>query len=83
VSVVVEQEIIRIGGRDVTITRPEKVLFPEDEITKRELIDYYRRIAPRILRTSGAGHWPWNGIRTELASRGFSRRMQRAIIPDG
>jgi bifunctional non-homologous end joining protein LigD len=47
--VAVEQEIIRIGGRDVTITRPEKVLFPEDEITKRELIDYHRRIAPRIL----------------------------------
>jgi bifunctional non-homologous end joining protein LigD len=42
-------EIIRIGGHDVKITRPEKVLFPDDGITKGDLIDYYRRIAPWIL----------------------------------
>jgi len=34
---------------DVTITRPTKVLFPKDGITKAELVDYYRRIAPRML----------------------------------
>ena len=31
------------------ITRPGKVLFPEDGITKADLIRYYRRIAPRML----------------------------------
>jgi len=40
---------MRIGGHDVTITRPDKVLFPQDRITKQELIEYYRRIAPWIL----------------------------------
>jgi DNA primase len=29
----------------VKITRPDKVLFPEDRIIKRELVDYYRHIA--------------------------------------
>jgi bifunctional non-homologous end joining protein LigD len=42
-------EIIRIGDHDVKITRPEKVLFPEDGITKGDLIQYYKRIAPRML----------------------------------
>ncbi|HEU4343225.1 MAG TPA: non-homologous end-joining DNA ligase [Candidatus Binatia bacterium] len=45
----VRGEILRVGGHDVKITRPEKILFPEDGITKRDLIDYYRRVAPWIL----------------------------------
>jgi len=47
--VAVQGELIRIGGHDVKITRPDKILFPEDGITKRDLVDYYRRIAPWIL----------------------------------
>ena len=42
-------ELVRIGQQDVTLTRPDKVLFPKDGITKRDLVDYYRRIAPHIL----------------------------------
>jgi bifunctional non-homologous end joining protein LigD len=45
----IREELMRIGGHDVKITRPEKVLFPQDGITKQELIEYYRRIAPWIL----------------------------------
>jgi bifunctional non-homologous end joining protein LigD len=36
-------------GQDVTVTHPEKVLFPESGITKGELCDYYRTIAPLML----------------------------------
>jgi bifunctional non-homologous end joining protein LigD len=39
----------RIGGNDVKITRPQKVLFPEDGITKGEFIDYYERVASWML----------------------------------
>lgn len=42
-------EVIQIGQHEVKITRPEKVLFPDDAITKRDLVSYYRRIAPWIL----------------------------------
>ena len=45
----VQGERVRIGRREVRITHPEKVLFPQDGITKRELIEYYRRIAPWML----------------------------------
>lgn len=31
------------------IPRPDKVLFPEDGVTKRELADYYRRVATAML----------------------------------
>jgi bifunctional non-homologous end joining protein LigD len=43
------ESAIRVGGRDVKITRPEKVLFPDDGITKQDLVDYYRRAAQWIL----------------------------------
>jgi bifunctional non-homologous end joining protein LigD len=41
--------VAQVDGREIEITRPEKVLFPEDGITKGDLIDYYARIAPHIL----------------------------------
>src|SRR5215831_3150515 len=42
-------EVIQFGEREVRITRPEKVLFPEVGITKRDLVDYYGSISSRIL----------------------------------
>jgi bifunctional non-homologous end joining protein LigD len=33
----------------VRVTHPEKVLFPGDGITKGELVEYYRMVAPRML----------------------------------
>jgi bifunctional non-homologous end joining protein LigD len=35
-----------VDGRRIAISNPEKVLFPEDGVTKTDLVDYYRRIAP-------------------------------------
>jgi hypothetical protein len=39
-------EVLHIGGHEVNITRPEKVLFLEDGITKEDLMRYYQRISP-------------------------------------
>ena len=41
--------VVRVDRREIEISRPEKVLFPEDGITKGDLIEYYARIAPRML----------------------------------
>jgi bifunctional non-homologous end joining protein LigD len=42
-------EIIEIEGHEVKITRPDKVLFTADGISKLDLVEYYRRIAPRMI----------------------------------
>jgi bifunctional non-homologous end joining protein LigD len=44
-----KEETVRIDGRELKITHSEKILFPDDGLRKRDLIDYYRRIAPWIL----------------------------------
>jgi bifunctional non-homologous end joining protein LigD len=45
----VRVETIRVGHLGVEITRPRKILFPADGITKRDLVDCYRRIGPWML----------------------------------
>jgi bifunctional non-homologous end joining protein LigD len=41
--------VVRADGREIEISRSDKVLFPGDGITKGDLIEYYARIAPRML----------------------------------
>src|SRR5580692_8035470 len=42
-------ELIDAGGREVRISSPDKLIFPEAGITKRGLIDYYLRLAGPVL----------------------------------
>ena len=39
----------RLGRRTVQITHPERVLFPDDGLTKADLAEYYHRVAEAIL----------------------------------
>ncbi|MEU2681014.1 non-homologous end-joining DNA ligase [Streptomyces sp. NPDC007107] len=43
------EENIRVGRRTVALTRPGKVLFPDDGITKAGLAEYYRCVASAML----------------------------------
>jgi bifunctional non-homologous end joining protein LigD len=38
-----------VDGHSITVTHPDKILFPDEGISKGELVDYYERIAPRML----------------------------------
>jgi len=40
---------ITVDGRSIEIGNPDKVLFPESELTQADLADYYRRVAPSAL----------------------------------
>ena len=44
------KEILRIGGREVTISNPRKVYFPETGHTKLDLVRYYLAVADGALR---------------------------------
>jgi DNA ligase D-like protein (predicted polymerase) len=46
-------EIIRVDGRDVSISNPGKVLFPEPGYTKLDLVHYYLAVAEGALRGAG------------------------------
>src|SRR5919106_6457151 len=44
-----EERRVRVGRRSITITRPDKVLFPDDGITKADLVEHYVRVADVML----------------------------------
>jgi bifunctional non-homologous end joining protein LigD len=51
-----EYEVLHVDGRDVPISNPRKVLFPEAGYTKLDLVRYYLAVADGALR--GAGNRP-------------------------
>jgi bifunctional non-homologous end joining protein LigD len=40
---------IEIGRRSIRLTNPDRVLFPEDGVTKRDLVDYYIAVGDVIV----------------------------------
>ena len=40
---------VRVGKRVIKTSSEDRIVFPRDGITKGEVIDYYRRIAPFML----------------------------------
>ena len=46
-------EIIRVAGSEVSISNPDKVLFPKPGYTKRDLVHYYLAVADGALRGAG------------------------------
>jgi DNA ligase D-like protein (predicted polymerase) len=43
------REILQVAGREVTITHPERVVFPRAGHTKLDLVNYYLSVAPAVL----------------------------------
>jgi DNA ligase D-like protein (predicted polymerase) len=48
-----ERETLTIGGREVAITNPRKVLFPQAGHTKLDVVRYFLHVASGALRGSG------------------------------
>jgi DNA ligase D-like protein (predicted polymerase) len=46
-------ELLRIGEREIAISSPGKLLFPEAGLTKLDLVRYYLAVAPGALRGAG------------------------------
>src|SRR5438045_9431288 len=42
-------QIAQVGKRQLELSNLTKVLYPDDQITKAQLIEYYLKIAPTIL----------------------------------
>ena len=75
-------EILKVAGREVAISNPAKVLFPEAGLTKLDLAAYYVAVADGALRGAGGRpnmlvRYP-NGIGEEF----FYQKRAPAARPD-
>jgi DNA ligase D-like protein (predicted polymerase) len=48
-----EHQLLNVGGRDVAISNPRKVLFPQAGYTKLDLVRYYLAVADGALHAAG------------------------------
>jgi len=48
-----EQEVLSVAGREIPITNPHKVLFPEAGCTKLDLARYYLAVAAGAMQAAG------------------------------
>jgi bifunctional non-homologous end joining protein LigD len=48
-----ERELLTVGSREITISNPRKVLFPQAGYTKLDLVQYYLAVADGALRAAG------------------------------
>src|SRR5512133_1273720 len=77
-----EKEILEIGGREVAVSHPGKVLFPEAGYTKLDLARYYVAVADGALRGAGGRpnvlvRYP-NGVGGEFF---FQKRAPESRLP--
>jgi len=49
----VEQELLKIAGRELAISNPGKLLFPQAKVSKLDLVRYYLAVAEGALRGAG------------------------------
>jgi bifunctional non-homologous end joining protein LigD len=71
-----ERELLVVGDRDVSISNPRKVLFPESGHTKLDLVRYYIAVADGALR--GAGGRPNVLVRYPNGAKGEFFFQKRA-----
>ena len=78
-----------VDGHKITITHPDKVVFPADGITKGELAEYYESIAPRMIphvrdRPLHMNRYPggsqWKPIQQKRVPDSFPAWIKRATV---
>lgn len=48
-----EERVVEVAGRELVVTRPDKVYFPDLKATKFDLVSYYLSIGDHLLNTAG------------------------------
>jgi len=78
----VSEEIIQVGGHDIAVSNRDKVFFPDDGITKGDLIAYYRRIAEVALPHYRGRPLSMQRFPDGIAAEGFFQKNASEYFPD-
>ncbi len=73
---------MKIGGYEVAITHPEKILFPESGISKQELIDYYLKVSHYFLRYSKDRPVSMQRFPNGIGKPGFFQKKAGEYFPE-
>ena len=77
-----ETEVLSIGDREVTISNPRKVYFPETGHTKLDLVRYYLAVADGALRGAGGRPMALKRFVDGAAGQPFFQKRAPENTPD-
>lgn len=73
---------MRVGRRNVEVSRPEKVLFPDVGVTKADLAEHYRSVASHMLRHIKGRPVSMHRFPDGVRSQGFFHKDVPDHFPD-
>ena len=73
---------LEVDGRELSISNPDKVLFPDDGITKAEMVRYYQRIAPLLVRHSQGRPVAMHRFPDGIGKGGFFQKQVGKHFPE-
>lgn len=73
--------VVEIDGHEIAVSNREKLFFPEDGITKGDLIDYYRRIADAALPHYRGRPLSMQRFPDGIAAEGFFQKNASDYFP--
>jgi bifunctional non-homologous end joining protein LigD len=80
--VAAERLELEVNGRELSISNPQKVLFPDDGITKEEVVRYYERIAPLVVQHSQDRPVAMHRFPDGIGKGGFFQKQKGKHFPD-
>ena len=73
---------LEVDGRELSISNPDKVLFPDDGITKAEIIRYHEKFAPLIVQHSQGRPVAMHRFPDGIGKGGFFQKQKGKHFPD-
>ncbi|HEY8527681.1 MAG TPA: non-homologous end-joining DNA ligase [Acidimicrobiales bacterium] len=73
---------LRFGRYTVSVGNPDKVLFPGDGLTKLDLVEHYRRVAPAMVQHAGGRPVTIQRFPDGIGAGGFFQKHASNHFPD-
>lgn len=75
-------ETLQFGSRSVELSHPDKLLFPDDGITKRDLVEHYQAVAEVLLPHARDRALTLHRLPEGIEGEGFYQRARPDGLPD-
>lgn len=73
---------LTVDGKTITLSHPDKVLFPEHGLSKSDLADYYQRVAPMMLPHLRGRPLTLHRFPDGIGAHGFYQQNRSDHFPD-
>ncbi len=77
-----QSDSFSISGHKIEISNPNKLIFPDNGITKRDIVDYYRKIAETALPHFRDRALTMQRFPDGIGSEGFFQKQAADYFPD-